>query len=475
MFEVQSATEKSFDLPRAVEVRPIVAAALASLVGLVGCGQTSKERADVPDRPAQQTLDKPDGGNERCEHGVLAVVCPKCHPKLAAVFRAKGDWCAEHGFPASFCPTCRPERGGRPAADVGGSDGGAPADGTKVRFKNQETARLAGIQTVKAEGRQTAGGVVATARIAYDATRLAHINARATGVVRALNVDIGSKVKKKDALAIIESAEVGADRSRLQAARARVTIAQKNYERHTALQKSGLSVERDVLAAEQDLAVAKAEQAALATGLSILGAGGGAGGSYTLTSPIDGVVTQRGATVGKLVGLEEMLFEVVDTSAMWAEVDVAEADMSVVAMGQSVTLEMDGLSGRTFAGSITYLSPQIDVATRTVRARVPLANADGVLRSNMFGRARIAVGDARASVMVPDAAVQRAKDVHLVFVRITAEEYETRRVELGIREGNLVEIRKGLHPGEDVVTTGSFLLKTETLKGSIGAGCCEAD
>ena len=77
--------------------------------------------------------------------------------------------------------------------------------------------------------------------------------------------------------------------------------------------------------------------------------------------------------------------------------------------------------------------------------------------------------------MVPDAAVQRAKDVHLVFVRITAEEYETRRVELGIREGNLVEIRKGLHPGEDVVTTGSFLLKTETLKGSIGAGCCEAD
>lgn len=463
-------------------MRSLIIAALAALTGLAGCGRTSTELSEAPTSSVKRASDKPDGNGKLCEHKVLEVVCPKCHPKLAAVFQAKGDWCAEHGFPESFCPQCHPERGGRPAADVSGNDSAknasnaaAPADGTKVRFKTQETARLAGIQTVKTEARKNAGGVVAMARIAYDATRLAHINARAPGVVRTLKVDIGSQVKKKDSLAIIESAEVGADRSKLQAARARVTIAQKNYERHAALQKSGFSAEKDVLAAEQELAMAKAEQAALATGLSIIGAGGGAGGSYTLTSPIDGVVTQRGATMGKLVGLEEMLFEVVDTSAMWAELDIPETELSVVMAGQSVTIDIDGLSERTFEGKIIYLSPQIDVATRTVHARVPLENADRVLRSNMFGQARISVGDVRASVMVPDAAVQRAKDVHLVFVRLTADEYETRRVELGIREGNLVEIRKGLRPGEDVVTTGSFLLKTETLKESIGAGCCDAD
>jgi cobalt-zinc-cadmium efflux system membrane fusion protein len=140
-----------------------------------------------------------------------------------------------------------------------------------------------------------------------------------------------------------------------------------------------------------------------------------------------------------------------------------------------VTVEVDGLAGRTFNGKITYVSPQIDMATRTVRARVPLENEGGVLRSNMFGRGRIVVGADRQSVMVPDAAVQRAKDVQLVFVRLAEDEYETRRVELGVREGNLVEIRKGVRPGEDVVTTGSFMLKTETLKESIGAGCCDAD
>jgi cobalt-zinc-cadmium efflux system membrane fusion protein len=93
----------------------------------------------------------------------------------------------------------------------------------------------------------------------------------------------------------------------------------------------------------------------------------------------------------------------------------------------------------------------------------------------MFGRAKISVGAARISVMVPDMAIQRAKDVQLVFVRLAEDEYETRWVEIGIREGNLIEIRKGVRPGEDVVTTGSFLLKTETLKESIGAGCCDAD
>ena len=69
-------------------------------------------------------------------------------------------------------------------------------------------------------------------------------------------------------------------------------------------------------------------------------------GSYTLTAPFDGVVTQRKATVSKLVGLEEMLFEVVDTSAMWADLDVPEADLAAVAAGQPVTVTIDVLGAR---------------------------------------------------------------------------------------------------------------------------------
>jgi cobalt-zinc-cadmium efflux system membrane fusion protein len=106
---------------------------------------------------------------------------------------------------------------------------------------------------------------------------------------------------------------------------------------------------------------------------------------------------------------------------------------------------------------------------------VPLPNPKGNLRANMFGQATIAVGASEASVVVPRAAVQRVKDVHLVFVRIQDDEYETRRVQVGQVLADKIELRKGVAVGEHVVTTGSFLLKTETLKESIGAGCCEVD
>jgi cobalt-zinc-cadmium efflux system membrane fusion protein len=456
--------------------RSLIAAAVALSAALGGC------RGD-PERPARASSTSEADQGEICkEHGVLKTICPKCNPRLAAVFQAKGDWCAEHGLPESVCPICHPERGGRPAVDVSapakGSEkapeGQPPADGTPVRFKTKETARLAGILTARAEPRLGGGGgIVTTARLTYDATRLAHVNARSPGVVRSLRVDIGAKVKKGAVLAVIESAQVGADRAKLQAARARAEVAQKHFEREEAMQKEGISSAKSLLEAKQELEGAKAEHAALASALSIVGAGGGSGGTYTLTAPLDGVVTQRTATVGKLVGIEELLFEIVDTSVMWAELDVPEAELSAVAPEQPVEITFDSLAGKGLKGTIRYVSPAIDPHTRTAAARVSLENPDGALRANMFGQARILVGGTRSAVTVPASAVQRARSVHLVFVRRAEDLFETRHVELGAREGDRIELTKGIRPGEEVVTQGSFLLKTETLRESIGAGCCE--
>lgn len=457
--------------------RPLLIAALAILTGLSGC-QTA------PERPAASTSESGEAADICKEHGVLQAICPKCNPRLAAVFQAKGDWCAEHGLPESVCPICHPERGGRPAADVSAkasdeqananANGEPPADGTKVRFRTKETARLADIKTARAEERKDGGGgIITTAKLTYDATRLAQINARSPGVVRKLHVDIGAKVKKGAPLAVIESAMVGADRAKLTAARARAEVAQQHFNREEAMQKEGISSAKSLLEARQELEAAKAEHAALASALSIVGAGGGSGGSYTLTAPLAGIVTRRTATIGKLVGVEELLFEVVDTSAMWAELDVPENELSAVAPDQPVVLTLDSLNGKELRGIIHYISPEVDPHTRTAAARVSLENPDGSLRANMFGQARILAGGTRSAVTVPAMAVQRAKSVHLVFVRRAEDEFETRHVEIGAREGNRIELTKGVAPGEEVVTQGSFLLKTETLKESIGAGCCE--
>ena len=108
-------------------------------------------------------------------------------------------------------------------------------------------------------------------------------------------------------------------------------------------------------------------------------------------------------------------------------------------------------------------------------ARARLDNAQGLLRANMYGRARIDAQDERSSVLVPRDAIQRAKDVSLAFVRLQDDLYETRRVRVGGQTDDLVHLTSGVQAGELVVTQGSFLLKTETLKGSIGAGCCEVE
>ena len=448
-----------------------IIAGLALSIAIAGCNSKPTDTTTRAQSSAKAAAVDP---NAMCkEHGVLEAICTKCNPKLAPVFQAKGDWCAEHGLPESVCPICHPERGGRPSNQVSAND--APADGMRIRFKRSDTAKLAGIATVKTGARENAAAVTAPARLTYDATKLAHVNARSPGVVRSLRVDVGAKVKKGHPLIIIDSPDVGADRARLAAAQSSVRVAEENYQRAAQLQDEGISSRKSVLEAQRELDNAKSEHAALAAALSVMGSGGGAAGGYTLTAPIDGVVTERRATIGKLVGSDEVLFEIVDTSSMWADAEVAENDLLKVAVGQRVTLRVDGLADREVSGTIAYVAPAVDAHTRTSKARIPLSNDDGMLRANMYAQARIVTGASRTSVVVARNAVQRAKDVHLVFVRLTPTEYETRRVQLGAGDAETIEVVKGLRAGEEVVTTGSFLLKTETLKDSIGAGCCEGE
>ena len=443
-------------------------------VVLVGCAREHEPDETAAHAAERKEAPRASAASDMCaEHGVLEALCTKCHPALTAVFKAKGDWCEEHGFPESICPTCHPERGGRPAVAIETKDDGAPADGLPVNLKSPDIEKHAGIQTAKAVVSENAPGVDAVARIVYDAAKVARVNARAAGVVRDLRVDVGSKVKKGEALAVIESASVGADRSALMAAQARVKGAEAEAQRQRELAGLGISAAKNVQASEQELAAARAEVSAAQAALGVVGASADGTGGYVLAAPLQGVVVKRDVAVGQTVDTAAVLFEVVDASAMWAEIDVAEADLAHVAVGQEAVLSLDALPDHALSGTIDYIAPEVDAKTRTAKARIALKNVDGKLRANMYGRARISIGAGRQSVVVPREALQTAKGVHVVFVRNGAGKFETRRVKLGLDLDDRVEIKDGLKAGEEVVTTGSFLLKTETLKDSIGAGCCD--
>ena len=93
---------------------------------------------------------------------------------------------------------------------------------------------------------------------------------------------------------------------------------------------------------------------------------------------------------------EQVLLEVVDTRSLWADADVNEVDLPRIATGQPVTLLFDALPDRELKGSISYVAPAVDPQTRSAKVRVPLQNADGSLRANMFGQARIAASEAKS-------------------------------------------------------------------------------
>jgi cobalt-zinc-cadmium efflux system membrane fusion protein len=436
-------------------MRHLPLAASVGVLAALACTSGEVPRDAEPPPVASGALD-----GDLCEHGVLEVVCTRHHPALIPVFRAKGDWCEEHGFAMSFCPIHHPERGGRPVVDVS-SDGG-PADGLTIRFRTRETAERAGIETAAVAVAADEGGVEATVHLTWDATRVAVVGARTAGVVQRVKADVGTVVAAGDALAVVQSPTAAADRSAADAAASRVRLAQQALERKRSL--DGVVSRAELARAEQELAAARA---ALTGSEAALG--------YTLTAPLAGVVTRREVTVGAGVDAGAPMFEIVDPSRLWAEVEVPEAELASVRAGQSVSITLDGLPDRSLGGTLDYVAPSIDPDTRTTLARVALDNPDGALRANMYGTARIAVGGGRDVLVVPGAAVQRVRSVDVVFVRRGVDAFETRRVRVVRRQGDVVHLAKGVEAGEEVVTEGSFLLKTELLKDSIGAGCCDVE
>lgn len=187
------------------------------------------------------------------------------------------------------------------------------------------------------------------------------------------------------------------------------------------------------------------------------------------------MVVVRHAVKGEPVQATTQLFAVTDTSKMWLWIDIYESDIAAVKPGQKVTFVVSGNDSPPFSGTVNWVGTEVSQQTRTTRIRAELANPEGRLRANQFGQAEIQVGDEHKAVIVPKAAVQRKDGVDLVF--LPQEEggvYRPQRVMAKPTDrGDVLEVAWGLKPGQRVVTKGAFLLKTEIMKGAIGAGCCE--
>jgi membrane fusion protein, copper/silver efflux system len=187
----------------------------------------------------------------------------------------------------------------------------------------------------------------------------------------------------------------------------------------------------------------------------------------TLRSTVVGTVLERNVTQGQYVSADVPLFSIADLSRVWVLADLYEMDFGRVKAGDRALFTADAIPGRVREGSIELVYPTVSTETRTLKVRLSLDNRDGLLRPGMYGRVRVA-GRGGHALVVPDEAVINAGEHQYVFLARTGGHFEPRLVWTGVRDGDRVQVLKGLAEGDTVVASASFLIDSESrLKAAI--------
>ena len=181
----------------------------------------------------------------------------------------------------------------------------------------------------------------------------------------------------------------------------------------------------------------------------------------TLVSPVDGVVGELGAREGMTLMPGGMLFRINGISTVWVNVDIPEAQAGSVVPGAGIVATVPAYPGEKFPGRLQAVLPDVVAASRTVRARVELANPGGKLKPGMYATLAIAPSVSRETILVPSEAVIPTGRRTVIVVDRGESKFEPVDVEVGRDQGGRTEILKGLEAGARVVVSGQFLIDSE--------------
>ena len=363
------------------------------------------------------------------------------------------------------------------------------ASSPQTSATTSDSAQSHAIETETVAPQPIAGTILATGKILVSENRVAIIGPVHEGRLVRLYAGQGSKVKKGQKLADLESADTDqAEADYLKAladyenARrtsvAEVKLAQATYDRTKMLYEKTITAGKNLQAAEHDLEVAKASAESNVEGtrasltaarrhLLILGLKQSdidglknkpdAPVVFSLSSPIAGIVVERNATIGATIGSDANLFKIIDISSVWIDANVFEKDLERVRLGQEVKVSVPAFPGTTFSGRVILVNSVVDPETRSVKVRTEVPNPDGRLKPDMFANVAIITDLHRTAISIPQSAVLKDGEKTVVFVA-EGSGYKKRQVTAGISGNDRVEIIDGLSAGDKVVVKGNYLL-----------------
>jgi RND family efflux transporter MFP subunit len=323
-----------------------------------------------------------------------------------------------------------------------------------------EKQQLIGVEYGTVDYETVHSSVRAVARVALDETKISKVHSKLEGWIDQVFVDFtGQQVRLGDPLLTIYSPEALATQQEYLLA-----IKAQHMMHDNPVHEMLGSTENLVAAAKKRMELWDIGDGQIAD----ITASGVPLKNLTLTSPITGFVMERNVFAKQRIMPETALYTIADLSRVWVMADVFEYEAAAVRMGTPATLTLSYLPGRTFGGRVNYILPQVDAATRTLKVRIEFDNPDFALKPDMYGEVEFQTGGGRRLV-VAQTAVMNSGDRQVVFVDRGKGYFEPREVTTGARSEGKVEIVTGLQPGERIVTSGNFLIDSESqLKTALG-------
>ncbi len=320
------------------------------------------------------------------------------------------------------------------------------ADEGKVAISPRVQQNL-GVRTAEVRRGKLPSTLVAVGSIAYNERDLALVQARSNGFIEKLYVRAPlDPVKKGQRLADLYIPDWIA--------------AQEDY--LTARRLQGRGVDGIEQAARQRMRLAGMDEAQI----RLIESSGKVHPRVTVTAPVGGVVAELAAREGMTVTAGAPLFRINGVSSVWVNAEIPESQAALVRQGTPVEAHTPALPGMAFKGKVGAILPQVNTATRTLTARIELANPGGQLVPGMFATLNFSGTGGQDVLLVPTEAVIQTGTRSLVLLAQGDGKFLPAEVELGTEANGQTEIRKGLAPGQKVVVSGQFLIDSEaSLKG----------
>lgn len=189
-----------------------------------------------------------------------------------------------------------------------------------------------------------------------------------------------------------------------------------------------------------------------------------------LVAPVSGIVLEKDVVEGQRVTPGTRLYRIADLSTVWVEGEVFERDLQFVDVGSQAHIEVTAYPGEHMMGTVSFVYPTVEIASRTNRVRVSVPNAGLRFKPGMFATVFFEVAAIQDDIAVPLEAVVVTGERNLVFVRDEGGLLMPHEVVLGARAGDLVQILSGLAEGETIVASANFLIDAESRLGSTGGG-----